>query len=323
MDSLPNTICKEIAKEMDDTEKTDEHYATDDNENFADANSKDIAGEDLIKLELVGNAESVETGVVGLFINDILEKLIEKAVSADGPCDSDDTEEIVCTEIFDDTEKLDKKNETPTADDLNSLSSYDLFKEAYGSWGREDTVEFAAKNSEFVEKNADAEDVVRDTDTVIQNIEQSRNSDSDSNIEIDSQEDNSDGFDENLTFEAFYKSFVDDLNLHITSEEELDFESPEETSSLSQFLDEDIFVEDSENEVQIVGAEESTSEPRQKVCRRSARLASQLFSDLGSVEIKTEKVDSVKIVLRMSARLEGKRKNKEEEDGNEKKSKKN
>ena len=35
MDILPNTICKEIAKEMDDTEKTDEHYASDDNENFA------------------------------------------------------------------------------------------------------------------------------------------------------------------------------------------------------------------------------------------------------------------------------------------------
>ena len=71
MDSLPNTICEKIAKEMDDSEKNDEHYATDNNENFADANSEDIAGEDLIKLELGGNAESVETGL-GLFINDIL-----------------------------------------------------------------------------------------------------------------------------------------------------------------------------------------------------------------------------------------------------------
>ena len=307
---------------MDDTEKTDEHYATDNNENFAGANSEDIAGEDLIKLEQGGNAESVETGL-GLFINDILEKLIEKVkvVSADGPFDSDDTEEIVCTEIFDDTEKLDKKNETPTADDLNSLSWYDLFKEAYGSWGREDTVEVDAEKSEFVEKNADAEGVVRDTNTAIQNIEQSKNPDS--NIEIDPQEDNPDGFDENVTFEAFYKSFVDDLNLHITSEEELDVESHEGNSSLSQFFDEDIFVEDSENEVQISGVEESTQEPSQKVCRRSARLAFQLFSDLGSVEIKTEEVDGVKMVLRMSARLEGKRKNKEEEDGKEKKTKKN
>ena len=165
MDILPNTICKEIAKEMD--EKTDEHYATDNNENFAGANSEDIAREDLTKLELGGNAESVETGLV-LFINDILEKLIEKVVSADGPFDSDNTEEIVCTEIFDDTEKQDKKNETPTADDLNSLSWYDLFKEAYGSWGREDTVEVAAKRTDFLEKTADAEDIVRDTYAVTQ-----------------------------------------------------------------------------------------------------------------------------------------------------------
>ena len=69
--------------------------------------------------------------------------------------------------------------------------------------------------------------------------------------------------------------------------------------------------------------EESTPESSEKVCRRSARLASQLFYVLESVEIKTEKEDSAKMVLRMSARLEGKGKNKEEEDGKEKKSKKN
>ena len=57
--------------------------------------------------------------------------------------------------------------------------------------------------------------------------------------------------------------------------------------------------------------------------RKSARLASQLFSGLGSV-VKTEKVKGVELVLRKSARLEDarKRKTKDEEAEAEKKQKK-
>ena len=50
--------------------------------------------------------------------------------------------------------------------------------------------------------------------------------------------------------------------------------------------------------------------------RKSARLASQLFSDLGSV-VKTERVNGVKLVLRKSARLESSRKRKIKDDGDD------
>ena len=50
--------------------------------------------------------------------------------------------------------------------------------------------------------------------------------------------------------------------------------------------------------------------------RRSARLASQLFSNLGSV-VKTEEAEGVKLVRRRSARLEGARKRKAKDEGDE------
>ena len=145
MDSLPINICTEILEDiMGDTEKTIENCAAVHNKNFADFNSEDAAEEEMIELEqnsnLDGNAESEETGYA-LFVDDILEELIEKAVSADETFGSDNIVEIVCTEIFDDLEK----NETANANDLN-WSWYDLFKEAYGGWGREETVEDASEN---------------------------------------------------------------------------------------------------------------------------------------------------------------------------------
>ena len=66
------------------------------------------------------------------------------------------------------------------------------------------------------------------------------NENSDCNTHIDPQEDNLDDFDETSTFKAFYKSFVDNLN--ITSEEELDVKSQERTSFVNNVLDGKILI---------------------------------------------------------------------------------
>jgi len=313
MDSLSTIICSGIVTDiMEDVEnivdiEIDEIVAAHDKK-------KDSIGKD-------GGSDSVE---------DIIEMM-----EICKPFDDLDTQVITSTEINDNE---DQDNPDVESNDQKLISWFDLFKETYYSWGR---AQQETENSGTPDKSpfyssegfTDCSDINDINTQFVPPLLSFKSPDeatcTDNTKEESSGTENYDTVDGSVGEKTENQRLTEEKDVKEKTSETVEDENRKpvanEAGNIKRFLedtnDEQPAAERMDEKKKFSDLEELGKEKNQKnvyinetlLPRKSARLNTKQYLDIGSV-LKTEKVDDVKLVVRRSTRLEAARKRKVEEE---------